>query len=175
MGDGGIPGRSLGREAPAGQPFVSHIIGCNHAHLGAHFDGKIAQRQSPFHRKRAHRRTGIFHRVTCASTGTETANGMQDHVLGCHAGRGRAFKANAHALWFFLRQGLCGEHMAQFGCANAKGQGAKPAIGAGMAIAAHHGGAGQHNAKLRPHHMHNAIAILAKIEKPDAGFSGALA
>ena len=65
--------------------------------------------------------------------------------------------------------------MAQFRSANAKGQGAKPAIGAGMAIAAHHGGTRQHNAKLRPHHMHNAIAILAKIKKPDARLCGALA
>ena len=175
MGNGRIPGRSLGREAPVSEPFVSHIIGGHHAHLGAHFDGKIAKRQPPFYRKRAHCRTGIFHRVTCASTSAETANGMQDHILRRDACRCRAFEANAHALWFFLRQGLCGQHMAQFGCANAKGQGAKPAIGAGMAIAAHHGGAGQHNAKLWPHHMHNAIAILAKIKKPDAGFRGPLA
>ena len=65
--------------------------------------------------------------------------------------------------------------MAQFRCANAKGQSAKPTIGASVTIAANQRGARQHNAKLWPHHMHNAIAILTEIEKPDAGFGRALA
>ena len=59
--------------------------------------------------------------------------------------------------------------MREFGGADPKGQRAKRPVRAGVAVAADQRDAGQHDAKLRPHDVHNALAILAEVEKPYAG------
>ena len=65
--------------------------------------------------------------------------------------------------------------MDDLGGADAEGDRAHAAMGAGVAVAAHQQGAGQRDAQLGPDHVHDALAGLAEIEQPHAPALGLVA
>ena len=89
--------------------------------------------------------------------------------LARHARRQLAVAADAHAPGLLLAQRLRGQRVGALRRADAEGQRAEAAVGAGVAVAADHGEAGQHEPELGPHHVHDALARLAQIEQPHAG------
>ncbi len=74
-------------------------------------------------------------------------------------------KVTRMRLGLALDQRLRGQHMDHLGGADAEGDGAHAAVGAGVAVAAHQQGARQGNALLRSHDMDDALAGLAEIEQ----------
>ena len=87
-------------------------------------------------------------------------------------GRQPALEVHAHGLGLALDQGLRRQHMDHLGGADAEGERAHAAMGAGVAVAAHEQGAGQGEALLGSDDMDDALAGLAEIEQPDAGRRG---
>ena len=103
-----------------------------------------------------------------AAGGADLADDGEDDVLGGDAGRQFAVDAHAHVLGLLLDQRLGGEHMLDLGGADAVGQRAERAVGRGVAVAAHDGGAGQGEALLGPDHMDDALAAVALVVILDA-------
>ena len=64
-----------------------------------------------------------------------------------------------------LAQGLGHQGMRALRRADAKGEGAQAAIGAGMAIAADERQSWENQTKLWPHHMDDALAFFPQIKK----------
>ena len=95
--------------------------------------------------------------------------------LGVTPGCALAVEGDAHALGLGLDQRLRRQHMDHLGGADAEGDGAHAAMGAGVAVAAHQQGAGQGDALLGPHDMDDALAGLAEIEQLDAPALGLVA
>ena len=165
VGDGLVPQRALGRIGPVLEEFEGDIVGRHHADLGAELDREIAHREPAFDLHVADRAAGIFDGVARAAGGADLADEMQDHVLGRDAGRALAVEGHAHALGLGLHQRLRRQHMDHLGGADAEGDGAHAAMGAGVAVAAHQQGARQGDALLRSHDMDDALAGLAEIEQ----------
>ena len=100
------------------------------------------------------------------------ADQRQDHVLGGDAGRQLALELDPHGLGPALDQRLRRQHMGEFAGADAEGQRAEAAMGAGMAVAADDQAAGKAQAQLRPDDMDDALAGLVDIEQLDAARRG---
>ena len=165
VGDGLVPLRALGRIGPALQELEGLLVGRDHADLGAELDREIAHREPAFDLHVADGAAGIFDGIARAAGGADLADQMQDHVLGRDARCALAVEGDAHALGLGLHQRLRRQHMDHLGGADAEGDGAHAAMGAGVAVAAHQQGAGQADALLGPDDMDDALAGLAEVEQ----------
>ena len=118
----------------------------------------------------AHGRTGIFDDVAGAAGGADDADDGKHHVLGCHADREVAFNRDTHVFGMALSQRLGRQNMLDLRRADAKGQGAKGAVGGGVAVAADDGHAGLGEALFGPDDMHDALTGVVHLEQVDAEF-----
>ena len=166
--DGAVPHRVLGREVAAGEIVEGDVVGRHHAGARAHLDREIADREPSFDRQAPDRRAGIFDGMAGAGRRADIADQVQDHVLGRHALGDPALEMHAEALGLALDHGLGGERMHQLRGADAEGERAHAAMGAGVAVAADQGRAGQGERQLGPDDVHDAVAVLAEVEQADA-------
>jgi hypothetical protein len=95
-------------------------------------------------------------------------------VLRRRTGRELAPDPDAHVLGLLLDQRLRGEHVLDFRGADAVRQRAERAVGRGVAVAAHDGGAGQREALLGADDVNDALALVEFIVIFDAEFPGVL-
>ena len=95
--------------------------------------------------------------------------------LGVTPGGAHALEGDAHAPGLALHQRLRRQHVDHLGGADAEGDGAHAAVGAGVAVAAHQQRAGQGDALLGPDDVDDALAGLAEVEQPDAPAPGLVA
>ena len=100
-----------------------------------------------------------------AATDANAADQRQDQVLGGNAGGQRAGDVDGASPGPALQQALGGEHVANFGGADAEGEGAEGAVRAGVAVAADHGLAGLRKTKFRTDDVHDAAQLVAQIEQ----------
>ena len=168
VGDGLVPLRALGRVGPALEELEGLVVGRHHADLGAELDREIADREPAFDLHVADRAAGIFDGVAGAAGRADLADQMQNQVLGRDAGRALAVEGDAHALGLALHQRLRRQHVDHLGGADAEGDRAQAAMGAGVAVAAHQQRARQGDALFRSHDMDDALARLAEVEQLDA-------
>ena len=77
-------------------------------------------------------------------------------------------KLDAQALGLALHHGLRGEHVLELRRADAEGERAHAAMGAGVAVAADQRRAGQRQAQLGADDVDDAVAVLADVEQADA-------
>ena len=96
----------------------------------------------------------------------------EDQILGGDARRQLALDVDGESLRFALQQALGGEHVADFGAADAEGEGAECTVRARMAVAADDGHAGLCGAELRTDDVHDAAPRIAHAEQFDAEFGG---
>ncbi len=96
------------------------------------------------------------------------ADEREDQVLGGHAAAQRAVDVDREGLRPALQQALGGEHVADLGGADAEGEGAEGAVGAGVAVAADDGLAGLRQAQLRADDVHDAAQLVPQVEQLDA-------
>ena len=106
-----------------------------------------------------------------AAGGADLADDGEDDVLGGDAFVQLAVDADAHVLGLLLDQRLGGEHMLDFGRADAVGERAEGAMGRGVAVAADDGCAGQREALLGPDDMDDALAAVELVIIFDAEFA----
>jgi hypothetical protein len=116
----------------------------------------------------ADRIAGELDDVPGAAGGADLADDGQHDVLGRDAAAELAVDADQHGLGLLLQQALRGQHMLDLGGADTEGQRAEGAVGRGVAVAADDGHARLREALLRPHHMHDALALVAHVEQRDA-------
>ena len=129
-----------------------------------------------FHVERAHRRAGVFERIAGGPRRADAADQRQDHVLRGDAHGERAAELGPHRAGPALRQMVCVASTCSISVApmpNAIAPSA--AVGAGVAVAAHHRGAGQRQAELGRRHVHDALALLADVVQAHAGRARLLA
>ena len=172
IGFGHIPCHALWCLRAAHQISIGFLIRCHQASARAAFNRHVADGHAAFHRQSADRFAGIFHDVAGAACGADFADDGENDVLRRHASGQFAVDRDAHILGFGLDQRLGGEHMLDFRCADAMRQGAKRAMGGGVAVAAHNRGAGKRKALLRSDDVDNALALIELVEIFDAEFTG---
>ncbi len=100
------------------------------------------------------------------------ADDREDQVLGGDPGGQFALDVDREGLRLALQQALRREHVADFGAADAEGEGAERAVGAGVAVAADDGHAGLGGAELRTDDVHDAAPRIAHAEQLDAELGG---
>ena len=83
-----------------------------------------------------------------------------------------ALDVDGEGLRLALQQALRREHVADFGAADAEGEGAERAVGARVAVAADDGHARLRRAELRADDVHDAAPRIAHAEQLDAEFGG---
>jgi hypothetical protein len=148
---------ALRRELAALQIFEGLLVGRDDAGAGAALDGHVAEGHAAFHRKVADGAAAELDGVAGAAGGADLADDGQRDVLRRDAGTDFAVDLDEHALGALGDQGLRGQHVLDFGGADAEGQRAEGAVGGGVAVAAHHGHAGQRRAVLRADDVDDAL------------------
>ena len=116
-------------------------------------------------------RAAILEHVPGAAGDADLADDGEDQVLRGDARRQLAGDVDRERLRPALQQALRREHMADFGRADAEGEGAECAMRAGVAVAADDRLAGLRDAELRPDDVHDAAAAVLQIEQLDAEFA----
>ena len=107
-----------------------------------------------------------------AAGGADLANNGEDDVLRRHALRQRTVDLDEHVLRLGLDQRLGGEHVLDFGGADAVGERAEGAMGRGVAVTAHDRHAGQGKALLRADDVDDALAAVGGVVIFDAEIGG---
>ena len=95
------------------------------------------------------------------------ADQSEDEILRRHTERQLAVERDAHGLGPALDDGLGRQHMGELAGADAEGERAEPAMGAGMAVAADDQAAGQAEAELGTDDMDDALPGLVEVEQLD--------
>ena len=80
----------------------------------------------------------------------------------------RSAHVNQHGFRLALRQALGGQHVLDFGGANAEGQRAERAMGAGVAVAAYDGHARLGQSEFRTDDVHDALVGRIHVEQRNA-------
>ena len=95
---------------------------------------------------------------------------MQNQVFGRAAARKITLDTNEHVLALFHEQCLGGQHVLDFGGADAEGQRAKCTMRAGVRIAANHSHARQRCPLLRPDDVHDTLTQIVHAKFGNAEF-----
>jgi len=143
-----------------------HLVRGHQAGAGAGFDGHVAEGHPGFHAHGAHGASGELQGATGAAGRADPADDVQDQVLGPHAFGQFALAADAEVAGPLLHQGLGGQDVLHLAGADTEGQRAEGAVGAGVAVAADDGGAGQGEALLGADDVDDA---LARVQQRDVG------
>ena len=170
IGHGLVPLLTLGRAGAVFEIGKSLLIGRDHARPRTTFDGHIAHRHAAFHGQVADSLACKFNDMARATSGADFANNGQNDVFGGSPWGKLAIHLHQHVLGFFLNERLGCQHMLHFRRTNAMRQGTESAMGGGVAIAAHNGGAGQGEALFGANHMDNALPLVALMEIFNAEF-----
>jgi hypothetical protein len=99
--------------------------------------------------------------------GADAGDQGEHEVLGVDACGGRAVEAGEHRRRPFHGEGLGAQCVFHFGHADAPGQPADPAQGAGVAAGADHRRPGQGDAELGEDHVRDPLSGVTDVEQPD--------
>jgi len=155
--EGEIPVISTGCKLFALEVVIGFLVRRHHTGPGAGFDGHIAQRHTPFHGKVSHRLTGKLNDMSVATCCANFTYYRQRDVFCRAVFRQAAVYPHQHGPGFFLRQGLRGHHVFDFGSADAKGQCTEGTVGGGVAVAAYRHHARVNKSVLGYHDMNHTI------------------
>jgi hypothetical protein len=165
----------LGREAAALEIGEGGLVGSDHAGAGAGFDAHVADGHAAFHGERADGGAGVLDDAAGCAVGADLADDGEDDVLGGDAGGQLAFDGDAEGLGLGLRQGLRGQHVLDFAGADAEGERAECAVGAGVRVAADDGHAGLGDAELGADDVDDALVARVDVVELDAEVGAVLA
>ena len=143
----------------------SGCVGRDHAGTCAGFDGHVADGHALVHRHGRDRRPAKLEHVTRAAGNADPADDGEDQVLGRHTGRKVVDHVDREGFRPALQQALRGEHMPDFGGANAEGEGAEGSMRGRVGIAANNGLAGLRDAELGPDDVHDAATAVLQVEQ----------
>ncbi len=109
-----------------------------------------------------------FDSVAGTARGADIADNRQHNVLGCHTGTQGALHPHLHVFRFLLDQALGGEHVLDFGGADAERQRTERAVRRGMRVTADYRHTGQGGALFGADDMHDTLAYIIHVEFIDA-------
>ena len=161
VGNGGVPVVPVRGVGTAFEVGEGGVVGGDQAGLGARLDRHVAHRHPPLHREAADHLAPVLDDRSDAAAGAEAADDRQDHVLGRRALGQRAVHRDGERARPLLEKRLGRQHVLDLAGADAERQGAERPVCAGVAVAAHHGHAGQGEAHLGADHVHDALARVA--------------
>mmetsp|Transcript_54566 Transcript_54566/g.173374 ORF Transcript_54566/g.173374 Transcript_54566/m.173374 type:complete len:829 (-) Transcript_54566:162-2648(-) len=157
-----VPECALGGHGAALEVVEGDVIGLDHAGAGAALDRHVADGHAGLHGEGLDGGATELDDAAGAAGGANEADDVEDDVLGGHAGEEGAVDLNLHVHGLLLEESLGGEHVLHLGGADAKGKGAKGAVGGGVGVAAHAGGSGEGEALLGADDMHDALVLRAQ-------------
>ncbi|GJC96846.1 flp pilus assembly protein TadG [Colletotrichum higginsianum] len=168
--DGAVP---LVRVVLGGQGTVlevleGDVVGGDHTGSRATLDGHVADRHAGLHAEAADDGAAELDDGAGAAGGADLANGVQDDVLGADAGGQLAVDLYPHVLAPLGDQALGGQDVLDLAGADAEGQGTEGAVGRGVAVTAHDGGAGQSEALFGADDVDDTLSLVAKAEVGEA-------
>ena len=171
---------AMSKSSPCGacgrpQVIVSCLVGSDHSAAGAAFNRHVADRQPAFHRKLSDALAGVFNGVANRAVDANPADDAEDDVLSGHSRRERAVDPDLHRLRFFLDEGLGGHDVLDLGSADTHREGAKRAVGGGVAVAANDDLTGLRVALLGPDDVDDALVDAKHIEQLDTEVFAVLA
>ncbi|CDD49491.1 flp pilus assembly protein TadG [Bacteroides sp. CAG:875] len=105
-----VPFRSFRRIFTTFNVFKGHFVRRNHSSAGTHLDRQVAQGETSFHGQAADSFTGIFHKVTCGTTGRHLRHHIQGYILGCHTFSQLAVNRDTHGFRTSLKDALRSHH-----------------------------------------------------------------
>ena len=160
VANGLVPIFARGRKRFAAHIFNRLFIDGNKAASGTGFNRHIAKRHALFHRKRADGAAGKFNRAARAACGTDFADDGKRNVLTGDARAELTFHAHEHVAVFLRKKRLGGKHVLDFRGADPERERRAGAVGGRVAVAAHHGHAGERRALLGPHDVNDALTLI---------------
>ena len=146
------------------------LVGGDEACAGAGFDRHVADGHAAFHGEVFDGFARIFKDIAIAARRADFSDDGQNHVFRAHAGCECSVDFDAHGFGGFLDEGLGGQNMFDFGCADAEGERAECAVGGGVAVAADDGHAGQGEALFGADDVDDALAFVEEVEELYAEF-----
>ena len=146
------------------------VVRGDHAAACAHFDGKIAERQSALHGEAADGLARVFHKVTGGAAGRHAGDDIEREIFGGDARAGSAVDGDAHRLGFLLQDALRGQRHLHLAGADAKSYGTHCAVRRGVAVAADDGHAGQRQAALGADDMDDSVLGMHHAEVRETKF-----
>jgi hypothetical protein len=152
---GVLEGGALRREGAAAHVGEGALVRRDQAEARAEFHGQVAQREPRLdvERATASPANSIAWPTPAAAPSRPMMCSARSLAVTPAPARRRSGCASA---WAFAGAGLRGQRVRALGT-HAEGQRAEAAVGAGVAVAADHGEARQHDAQLRAHHVHDAL------------------
>ncbi|GKT69967.1 lysine-specific demethylase 8 [Colletotrichum tofieldiae] len=162
--DGAVP---LVRVVLGGQGAVLEVlegdlVGGDHAGSRATLDGHVADGHAGLHAEAADDGTAELDNGTRTAGGADLANGVQDNVLGADTGGQLSVDLYPHVLAPLRDQALGGQDVLDLAGADAEGQGTEGAVGRGVTVTAHYGGAGEGEALLGADDVDDALSLIAE-------------
>src|SRR5947209_6218393 len=109
----------------------------------------------------------------CAVDADEADQG-EDQVLGRHPGRQGTVDADLHGPWLVLPEALGGEHMLDFGCANAERQAPERAMRRGVAITTHNRHPRLRESKLWTDDVDDTLSRIPQVVEGDTELAAVL-
>mmetsp|Transcript_28905 Transcript_28905/g.51672 ORF Transcript_28905/g.51672 Transcript_28905/m.51672 type:complete len:597 (-) Transcript_28905:259-2049(-) len=144
------------------------VVGRDQPRARARLDGHVADGHARLHGQPPDRLPCKLHHRAGAARGADLPDHVQHDVLRGKPGGQRPIHLDEHVLALLLQQSLRSQHVLHLRRADAKGESAKGAVGGSVAVAADAGGAGEGEALLRAHHVHDALARVVQREIGDA-------
>ncbi len=105
---------------------------------------------------------------------TDLPDDREDQILRRDAGREATLHFDGEGPGTSLQQALCRQHMADFGRADAEGEGAEGPMGRRVAVAADDGLAGLRRTLFWADHVHDAALVAAEAQQFDAELAAVL-
>ena len=138
------------------------MIDRDHAGARARLDRHVANRHPRFHRQRAH---GLARELDCVAGTACSADATDDRkyeIFRRDPGGQAPVDTDQHRLRLLDQQALRGQHVFDFGRADAERERRKRAVGAGVRVAADNRHAGQRRALLGADHVDDALPLVQK-------------
>ena len=158
LGDGLVPGCSLGCIGLAFQVGEGYLVRGDKSAAGPHLDGQVAQGKPPFHRQVAHGGTGILYEIPRCTGGGKLLHQVQGDIFRGDPFPQRALDADAHRFGLLLQDALRSQHHLHFGGADAECDGTHRPVGGGVRIAADDGHSRQGQPLLRSYYVDDPVA-----------------
>ena len=165
-----FPAAVLRSEAAVLEIGEGGLVRRDHAGAGSGFDAHVAQRHAAFDRKSADGFSGVFDDVSGGAVGADLSDDAERQVFGGHAFGEFSPNVDQHGFRFALRQALRGQHVLDFGCANAERQRSERAVRAGVAVAADDRHAGLGKSEFRADYVDDALVGRVHVEQRNAEF-----
>ena len=163
-----VPRLALGGHGATLEVLEGDLVGGDDTGAGASLDGHVGDGHARLHGQLLDGVTRELNDGAGTARRADDADDVKDEILAGDSLGELALDGDAHVLAGGLEEGLSGEDVLHLGRADAEGKRAKGAVGGGVRVAAHDGGAGEGETLLGADDVHDALAAVVHAEVGEA-------